>query len=506
MFKRILIPNRGEIAVRIHHTCRTMGIQSVAIYTDPDRDSFHVQLADQAYYLGKSQGQESYLDIDRIVSIAKKAKVDAVHPGYGFLSENVEFAKRLRKEGIAFIGPSPENIETMGDKLKATHVMKKLGIPILPSSKRELTDIKEAQRVAKKIGYPVAVKASFGGGGRGIRFVDNEESLIQAIKECQKEGELYFKNKAVFIEKYISRGKHIEIQILGDSKGNPIHLFERDCSVQRRHQKILEEAPASFIDPSLVQQMIEASLTAAKHCKYTSAGTMEFLVDLDNNKFYFLEMNTRIQVEHPVTEMITGIDIVRQQILIAQGKSTSLPQSQITKAGHAIELRICAEDPSTFVPSPGTINRCRFPSGPFVRVDNHVFPGYEVSPHYDPTISKVITWGRTRNECMDRLKAALDEFLFTGVKSNIVLHKNILRHPEFIKGGYDSRFLEREFKNKPHNDMFMFVDENVFLIAAAIESYKKIKNRRSQVTKEKTKPSSWRFSKPHKSFRGRHGF
>jgi acetyl-CoA carboxylase biotin carboxylase subunit len=472
MFKKVLIANRGEIALRVIRTCRAMGIVSVAVYSEADRNSLHVQLADEAYFIGPPPSTESYLRIDKIIDVAKRSGADAVHPGYGFLSEKVEFAKALKEANITFIGPTPENIEAMGDKLASRDLMKAAGVPIVPGTDGTVDSVEEAAAAAEKIGYPIMIKASAGGGGKGIRVVLEPKELASAFRACQSEGKNYFKDDRVFIERFIQNPKHIEVQVFGDQFGNVVHLFERECSVQRRHQKLIEECPSISVPEEVRQKLGAVAVKAAKSINYEGAGTIEFIFDNNTKEFFFMEMNTRLQVEHPVTEMVTGYDLVAEQIRVANGEPLSFKQEEIKIKGHAIELRICAEDPSTFAPAPGKIKTCRHPQGPFIRNDSYAYPGYEVPIYYDPMITKLICWGSTREECIDRVKRALAEFMLTGIKTNIVLHKNIIRHPSFIDGTYTTQFIDKELTGKKHKELFMFIDDNVFLIAGAIEAYK----------------------------------
>lgn len=476
MFKKILVANRGEIAIRVIRACRTMGIQSVAVFSDADRNSLHVMLADEAYNIGPPPSRDSYLNISKIIEIAKKSQSDAVHPGYGFLSESADFAEILEKNGITFIGPTPKNIRDMGDKIASRELMKKAGVPIVPGSPDAVTTIEEAEKWAHEIGYPVIIKASAGGGGKGIRVVHEKAGLASAFRACQSEGKNYFSDDRVFLERFIQNPKHIEIQVFGDKLGNVCHLFERECSVQRRHQKLIEESPSISVPQAVREKMGAVSVQAARAIRYLGAGTIEFIFDNTTKEFFFMEMNTRLQVEHPVTEMVTGIDLVQEQINVALGKPLSFKQADVVQRGHAIELRICAEDPNTFTPAPGKIRRCRTPQGPFVRVDGYVYPGYEIPIHYDPMVAKLIAWGHTRTEAIARLQRALAEFMLTGVKSNIVLHKNILAHPTFLDGSYTTQFIDRDVVGKKQK-LFMFVDEDIFLITAALEAYQDAKGR-----------------------------
>ncbi len=477
MFKKILIANRGEIAIRVTRTCRELGIQSVAVFSEADRNSLHVLLADEAYLIGPAPSSESYLNIEKIIEVAKLSGSEAIHPGYGFLSESPVFAKACQEAGIVFIGPTAENIIAMGDKLASRELMKKAGVPTVPGSEGTVESLEEAQTAAEKIGYPVMIKASAGGGGKGIRVALTPKELPEAFRACRSEGLNFFKDDRVFIERFIQNPKHIEVQVFGDSHGNVVHLFERECSVQRRHQKLIEESPSPSVPSEVRQRLGEVAVQAARSINYLGAGTVEFIFDNSTKEFFFMEMNTRLQVEHPVTEMVTGLDLVQEQLLVAMGCKLSFSQDQIQQKGHSIELRICAEDPVTFTPSPGKIRRCRLPAGPFVRVDGYAYPGYEVPIHYDPMIIKLIVWGHDREEAIRRAQRSLAEFMLTGIKTNIVLHKNILGHPQFIDGTYTTQFIEQEITSKPQNQLFMFVDEDVFLISAAITAYSDSKTR-----------------------------
>lgn len=471
MFKKILIANRGEIAVRILRACRDLKIKSVAVYSTADRNGYHVTLADEAYEIGPAPSHQSYLNIDKVIEVAKSSGADAVHPGYGFLSENATFAKRLKKENITFIGPSPKTIETMGDKIKAKEVMKQAGVPIVPGSTGSVDTIEDAKQLIKKIGLPVLIKAAAGGGGKGMRLVQNEKDLSSAFRSARSEAQNYFSNNAVYIERFIQNPKHIEIQVFGDTHGNVIHLFDRECSIQRRHQKIIEEAPSPSVPQDIREKMGQIAVNAAKQIHYIGAGTFEFIFDNTTKEFFFMEMNTRLQVEHPVTEMITGFDLVQEQIFVAAGEKLSKTQDEIQLKGHAIEARICAEDPVSFMPSPGLIRKCRHPHGPFVRVDSCAYSNCEIPIHYDPMFTKVICWGHNRDEAIKRLNNALTEFFISGIKTNIVLHRSILKSKKFIEGSYTTNFLDSEFKQS-QSDLFQFIDDRIFLISAVIEAYK----------------------------------
>jgi acetyl-CoA carboxylase biotin carboxylase subunit len=477
MFKKVLIANRGEIAIRVTRTLRELGITSIAVYSDADRNGLHVMLADEAYHIGPPPSAQSYLNIAKILEVAKKAGAEAIHPGYGFLSESPEFAKAVKEAGLTFIGPTVENILAMGDKLASRELMKKAGVPTVPGTDGAVPDVEVAKREAERIGYPVILKASAGGGGKGIRVVHDPKELPSAFRACQSEGKNYFKDDRVFIERFIQNPKHIEVQVFGDTHGNVVHLYERECSMQRRHQKLIEESPSISVPPGVREKLGEVAVRAAKSIQYVGAGTIEFIFDNQTKEFFFMEMNTRLQVEHPVTELVTGFDLVKEQISVALGNPLSFRQSDVRQKGHAIELRICAEDPVNFTPNPGKIRKYRMPAGPFVRVDNCAYPGYEVPIYYDPMIAKLIVWGADRKECIERTQRALAEYMLTGIKSNIVLHKNILVHPAFVEGTYTTQFIDQQIAGKKHRELFMFVDNDVFLIAAAIEAYNQSKSR-----------------------------
>lgn len=491
MFKKILIANRGEIAVRVVRACRDMGIKTVAVFSVADRYSQHVLLADEAYEIGPAPSNQSYLDDSKILTVAKNSGADAIHPGYGFMSENADFAKKVKEAGIEFIGPSPENIVDMGDKLSAIALMKKAGVPTVPGSGGPVDNIEEAHRVAEKIGYPVMIKATAGGGGKGMRVVFEAKELESSYRAARSEGLNYFKNDIVYMERFINSPKHIEIQVFGDKHGNVVHLYERECSIQRRHQKIIEESPSPSVPPGVREEMGRVSVKAAQAIGYVGAGTFEFIFDNRTKEFFFMEMNTRLQVEHPITEAVTGVDLVREQIRVAFGEKLSWKQEDIVIQGHAIECRICAEDPETFIPSPGKIKRFRPPAGPRVRVDTYVFSGYEIPIYYDPMIAKVITWGKTRQEAIDRMNRALIEFTLTGVKSNIVLHKSILKHPKFDSGEYTTQFCEKDLRVESP-DLFRFVDDKIFLISAAITAYKD--REKNPVEKKYEQMSAWKLA------------
>jgi len=442
MFSKILIANRGEIAVRIIRACREMGIRSVAVYSEADRESLHVKMADEAVCIGAANSTDSYLNVPAIISAAEITDVEAIHPGYGFLAENSHFAEICQTCQIKFIGPSPENIESMGNKLKAKQIMKKAGLPLIPGSNGAVKNKDEALKTAREMGYPVIIKAAGGGGGRGMRVAHNDVRLVSALTTAQAESEAAFGDNSVYIEKYIDHPRHVEFQILADDSGRILHLGERDCSVQRRYQKLIEEAPSPGIDSKLRKKMGEMAVRGAREAGFVSAGTMEFLVDNANN-FYFMEMNTRIQVEHPVTEMVTGIDIVKEQIKIAAGQKLKLRQEDINIKGWAIECRINAEDyRNNFLPSPGRVDTYIVPGGPNIRVDTHVYPGYTIPPYYDSMIAKLIVSGSDRKAAIKTMQRGLDEFTIGPIKTTVDFHKIVLNDPVFLKGKADTHFVE----------------------------------------------------------------
>ncbi|MGE0130301.1 MAG: acetyl-CoA carboxylase biotin carboxylase subunit [Blastocatellales bacterium] len=448
MFRKILIANRGEIAVRLIRACRDLGVSPIAVYSEADRQALHVRLADEAYFIGESPASQSYLVGEKIIDAARQSGAEAIHPGYGFLSEREWFARAVNDAGIKFIGPSPESIELMGDKTNARVAAVKAGAPIVPGTTEPLTGEANARQAANEIGYPVMLKASAGGGGKGMRIVRSAEEIGAALQMASAEAQSAFGDPSVYIEKFIERPRHIEIQVVADEHGNVIHLGERECSVQRRHQKVIEECPASFNDPALRARMGQAAVEIARAANYHSIGTIEFLVDA-NRDFYFLEMNTRLQVEHPVTELVTGIDLVREQIRIAAGEKLTIKQEDIRWEGSALECRVYAEDPEqNFLPSPGRITRLRVPSGPGVRDDSGVYEGWEVPLFYDPMISKLATWGATRGEAVARMKRALGEYQIGGIRTTIPFFLSVLDDEEFARGeidtGYIARFLERQ--------------------------------------------------------------
>lgn len=465
MFKKVLIANRGEIAVRLIRACRELDIPTVAVYSEADRNALHVRCADEAYCVGPPPSVESYLVMDRIVDVAKRSGADGIHPGYGFLAENPVFAKMCEDNGITFIGPSPAAIEMMGHKTVARETMQKANVPVVPGT--ELLDDDDLARSAVEIGFPVMVKAAAGGGGKGMRIVHEQKQTEEAIRAARSEAKSSFGDDAVFIEKYVEEPRHIEFQILADRHGNVIHLFERECSIQRRHQKVIEEAPSMALDEDLRTRMGEAAVSAARAAGYWSAGTVEFLVDKHRN-FFFLEMNTRLQVEHPVTEMITGVDIAKEMFRIASGEKLSISQEDVTMNGWALECRIYAEDPyNNFLPSPGVIQTLRVPGGPGVRDDSGVYAGYEVPLHYDPMISKLCTWGRSREEAIDRMKRALDEYVVKGIKTTVPFHLKVMSNEQFLSGDITTGFIGDQFvlETEEHGDGL----RDVALVAAALQ-------------------------------------
>ncbi len=441
MFEKVLIANRGEIALRIHRACREMGIRTVAVHSTADADAMHVRLADESVCIGPAPSRDSYLNMPAIISAATITGSDAIHPGIGFLSENAKFAAMVEEHGFTFIGPSPEHLSLMGDKVQAKEAAVRFGIPVVPGSDGEIRSEAEAKDVAEKTGYPVLIKAAAGGGGKGMKVANNAGEIAQAYSMARVEAKASFGNDAVYMEKYLSHPRHIEIQILADNHGNVVHLGERDCSLQRRHQKLLEEAPSPALNAAQRAKIGEIATGAMRKMGYRSVGTIEFL--FQDGEFYFIEMNTRLQVEHPVTEMITGIDLVREQIRVASGAPLGFAQQDVQISGHAIECRINAEDPNTFIPSPGRITDFHAPGGLGVRFDSALYSGYRVPSHYDSLIAKLIVHGRSRNECLMRLRRALEETVIMGVQTSIPVHQRLIQAPDFINGDYDIRWLEK---------------------------------------------------------------
>jgi acetyl-CoA carboxylase biotin carboxylase subunit len=447
MFEKILIANRGEIALRIQRACREMGIKTVVVHSEADRDAKYVRLADESVCIGPPASRDSYLNMPAIIAAAEVTDAEAIHPGYGFLSENADFADRVEKSGFVFIGPRPESIRLMGDKVSAKNAMIEAGVPVVPGSAGALPDDdQEILRIAREVGYPVIIKAAGGGGGRGMRVVHTEAALLSSVVMTKSEAGAAFNNPEVYLEKFLENPRHIEIQVLADGGKNAVWLGERDCSMQRRHQKVIEEAPATGVDRKLIERIGERCAEACRKIEYRGAGTFEFLYE--NGEFYFIEMNTRIQVEHPVTELITGIDLVQQQIRVAAGEKFSLRQKDIVFKGHAIECRINAEDPFTFVPSPGRITNWHTPGGPGVRIDSHAFNGYFVPPNYDSMIAKVITYGDTREQAVARMSIALSEMVVEGIKTNIPLHRELMVDGRFVEGGTSIHYLEHKLAER----------------------------------------------------------
>lgn len=447
MLEKVLIANRGEIALRILRACKELGIKTVAVHSSADKDLMHVRLADESVCIGPASATQSYLHVPAIISATEVTDAVAIHPGYGFLSENADFAEQVERSGFTFIGPRAETIRIMGDKVSAIEEMKKAGVPTVPGSDGPLDDNSERTlSIAREIGYPVIIKAAAGGGGRGMRVVHEESALLKAIYVTKSEAKAAFGNDTVYLEKFLQNPRHVEIQVIGDGQGNAVYLGDRDCSMQRRHQKVVEEAPAPGIPDDVRKEVMETCVRACELMKYRGAGTMEFLYE--DERFYFIEMNTRVQVEHPVTEMVTGIDIVKEQLLIASGQPLSIKQEDIQVKGHSFECRINAEDPKTFMPSPGKIDLFHAPGGNGIRVDSHIYSGYTVPPYYDSLIAKLISFGSSREEALLRMQNALDEILIDGIKTNIALHKDILRDKNFQRGGVNIHYLEKMLGDK----------------------------------------------------------
>ena len=444
MFKKVLIANRGEIALRVIRACKELGVETVAVYSEPDRESLHVRFADDDVCIGRAPSRDSYLNIPRLIAAAEITGADAIHPGYGFLAENPEFAEKVSASNIVFIGPTPDQIRQMGDKAAARKLAKAQGVPTVPGSPGPVESVEEGQKVAEELEFPVIIKAAAGGGGKGMRVANDADQFTQSFTLAKQEALAAFNSDEVYIEKYLARPRHIEIQIMGDTHGKVMHLCERDCSVQRRHQKLVEEAPSPVVDQTLRQDIGDAAVKLAESIRYVGAGTVEFLLDTDGS-FYFMEMNTRIQVEHPVTEMCTNFDLVKEQIAVAAGAPLSFVMNGHRLRGHAIECRVNAEDPSrNFQPSPGLITAYHPPGGPGVRVDTHIYAGYTVPPYYDSLLAKVIVHGNTRTEALARMRQALDSFIIEGVTTTIPFLGRVMRHPDFVAGKIDTKFLERE--------------------------------------------------------------
>jgi len=444
--KKILVANRGEIALRVMRSAREMGIKTVAVYSEADRNALHVRYADESICIGPPPSNQSYLLGDKIIEACRITGAEGIHPGYGFLSENAEFARQVKQAGLTLIGPSPEAMEIMGNKLSAKAAAMKYNIPMVPGTEEAITDIAEAQRRAVEVGFPILIKAAAGGGGKGMRIVNRQEDFVEQMNLAVSEATSAFGDGSVFIERYVSSPRHIEIQVLGDNHGNIVHLFERDCSVQRRHQKVIEEAPSSVLTPEIRERMGQCAVDVARSCNYTGAGTVEFIMD-ENLDFYFLEMNTRLQVEHPVTEMITGIDLVKEQIRVARGEALSFRQEDLKINGHAIEVRVYAEDPANnFLPDIGTLQTYQTPKGPGVRVDDGFEQGMEIPIYYDPMIAKLVTFGHDRTEAIERMIRAIDEYQITGIQTTLGFGKFVMKHPAFVSGNFNTHFVESYFK------------------------------------------------------------
>lgn len=501
--KKVLVANRGEIAVRVIRTCRDLGLESVAVYSDPDRTALHVRFATEAYHIGPASPKESYLNIDKIIDVAKRSGADAIHPGYGFLSENPIFAEAVLAAGLIFIGPKAKSMEAMGTKTRARQVMSQAGVPVVPGLEEPVSDEKEARRIAQEIGYPIMLKAVAGGGGKGMRKVDRDEDFASMFRMAQSEARNSFGNDEVYIEKFLNKPRHIEMQVLADMHGNVAAFVERECSVQRRHQKVIEESPSPFVDPAMRQKMAEVAKMAARAVDYVGAGTIEFLVDSEKN-FYFMEMNTRLQVEHPITEMVTGLDLVEEQIRIAEGHKLSAKDFTKEFTGWAMEARLCAEDPSRdFVPTPGKVTHLRMPGGPYTRTDTGVYAGSEITPDYDPMIAKLVAFGPTRDSARRRLDRALMEFTLKGCTTNTMFLRRILAYEPFIVGDYDTGVIAKFFKDAPA----WYKDEHktVALLGAAIFNFEKEKRLIAQISVKGSgfipnQMSRWRSTKATQSF------
>lgn len=492
MFRKVLVANRGEIAVRVLRACRELGLRTAAVYSDADRTALHVRYADEAYNIGPAPSAQSYLSIDRIIAAARQSEVDAIHPGYGFLAENPAFARACQDAGLAFIGPSPESMESMGDKAAARRSAARLGIPIVPGTDREIREEEEALAVASQIGYPLLVKAAVGGGGKGMRTVHSPADLPFALVAARREAESTFGDGSIYLERLVEGARHIEFQILGDQHGNIVHLGERECSIQRRHQKLLEEAPSVALDEHLRNEMGEAAIALARAVDYSNVGTVEFLLDREKN-FYFLEMNTRLQVEHPVTELVSGVDIVKEQLRMASGRTMRYRQEDLKIKGWALECRICAEDPyDSFLPSTGHITGLHEPTGPGVRLDSGIYEGFDVSLYYDSLISKLSVWGETRGEAILRMRRALEEYRIMGVKTNIPFHQQMMNHMEFIYGQFDTTFVENRFAMQERDKGELL---KAAAIAATIVDHQRRQQAFSTIRKQGEQgPSNWKVA------------
>lgn len=501
--KKVLIANRGEIAIRVIRTCREMGLRTVAVYSDADRSSLHVRYADEAFRVGPAPSVESYLVMGNIIEAARKCNADAIHPGYGFLSENSEFVNACNDAGLLFIGPSGESMKIMGDKTVARERMRAAGVPVISGSEGEVGSLPEAETLAAEIGYPVILKASAGGGGKGMRVVRAQKELPGAFRAAQSEAGSAFGNPAVYMEKYIDNPRHIEFQIFGDHHGNYVHLFERECSIQRRHQKIIEESPSPFLTSEMRRTMGETAVKVARASGYFNAGTVEFLVDKNRN-FYFLEMNTRLQVEHPVTEFITGLDLVRLQIQVASGGKLPIVQDDLKQNGAAIECRIYAEDPeNNFLPSPGTIIQYRAPGGPWVREDSGIYQGYEVPIFYDPLLTKLITWGRTRSEAIGRMERSLKEYRIVGIKTIIPFLQTVMNDEDFLNGDFDTHFIARKGFHVESKETETDLDGNLPFLAGIIRALERQKQAISSADNRRRAHNPWRTAARMDQMKGR---
>jgi acetyl-CoA carboxylase biotin carboxylase subunit len=494
MFKKVLVANRGEIAVRIIRACRELGLETVAVYSESDRHALHVRYADEAYLLGPAPSRESYLRMDKILDVARKSGADAIHPGYGFLAEREDFSAACIDMGIAFIGPKPSSIAAMGDKMTARNTVAAAGVPVVPGTEGEgALHNDELLAAAQQIGFPLLIKATAGGGGKGMREVKNIEEMPMLLQSARREAESSFGDGNVYLEKLVEGARHIEFQIMADIFGNVIHLGERECSIQRRHQKLIEEAPSPFLDEELRQKMGAVAVKSAKAVDYVNAGTIEFLVDKERN-FYFLEMNTRLQVEHPITEMVTGIDIVAEQLRIARGRQLSYTQEQVRANGHAIECRINAEDPyNNFLPSTGRITHSLLPTGPGVRVDTGVYPGFEITPYYDPMIAKLIVWGETRAQAILRMRRALEEYRIVGVRTNIPFHQTMMDSHRFMGGQYDTRFVEERFSMDDKDDGSQDAHQEIAAVLATLAAHQATERSAQIVRRGERDASNWKW-------------
>jgi len=500
MFNKVLIANRGEIAIRVIRACKELGVKTVAVYSEADSESLHVQYADECYCIGPAEPTQSYLSIEKIIKVAKKAECKAIHPGYGFLSQIPAFAKTCEKNGIEFIGPPSEVLQKMGNKVEARRIAAKAGVPIIPGSVEPARNVKRVLEIAEKVGYPVLVKAIYGGGGKGMRIAKDKNEIQRTLEIAALEAEASFGNREIYVEKFLPRARHIEFQVLADRKGNIVHLGERECSLQRRYQKLIEETPSPFMTEELREKMGGAAINIAKAANYVSAGTVEFLVDQER-KYYFLEMNTRLQVEHLITEIVTGIDIVKAQIKIAAGRKLEYKQSDITLKGHAINCRINAEDPyNDFMPCPGRVTNFHSPGGPGVRIDTHLYVGYSISVFYDPLIVKLAAWGSNRKESIQRMKNALNEFMIEGVKTNIPFHKKIMENEYFLKGDIHVNFIEEKIEELlPKRAL---EDEEAAALVAVLANQIERKEVRAVIPKRETKAVSlWKLASKMKRLR-----